>query len=67
MTKNERGEYIDCFAHSEKFTKTECTALDEWYNCNTTTKRCDGCPFYKSKRQMEYERIKYPVIHERRD
>lgn len=66
MIKNEYGEYIDCFAHQEKFTRNECIALDKWYNGDTTN-RCAGCPFYKSKKQMEYERIKYPVVHERRD
>lgn len=62
MIKNEYGEYIDCFAHLEKFTRTECTALTDWYNGEATTRRCDKCPFYKSKRQLEYERLKYPVM-----
>jgi hypothetical protein len=62
IKSNSKGEYIDCFAHDDKGFKAMCTALTDWYNSNGLTNRCSGCPFYKSKKQFEYEKLMYPVV-----
>ena len=60
MRKNEFGEYIDCHFHTTGVRESSCRILKDWYN-KGITQRCKGCPFYKTDKQAEADRIKYPT------
>lgn len=51
------GRYTNCcFFNSNATKKTkECLALTDFYNSHEPLKQCEGCTFFKTKREFERE------------
>lgn len=57
---DETGAYTECFAYSGS-PVPHCSVLKDWYG-SLHGKRCEGCTFFKSAGQYEYEKRIYPYI-----
>lgn len=56
MVVDEFGNKTDCFAYvrATKRKAASCKVLKKWYH-GVQNDRCEGCPFYKTKAQLEAE------------